>query len=93
MAKADIPYGFKVRQKIIAFAPVYDIFDEATGNKIFTAKRNFFQFFTVTFRILNLQGEELIMVKSNFFKTEWKIYQKGTLIGMIKFPLIRFCGI
>lgn len=93
MAQANLPYGFKVKQKIIAFAPSYEIFDEATNNKIFTAKRNFFQFFTVTFRIFNLQGDELILVKSNWLKTQWKILQKGKLIGTIRFPFIRLCGI
>ena len=88
------PYGFQVKQRIIAFfGATYDIIDEATGNQIFVAKRKFFSL-TPTLSIKNMQGQEVAKVKGNFLiGTNWKITQGPNLVGSVKFPLIKFCGI
>ncbi|MHA2357985.1 MAG: LURP-one-related/scramblase family protein [Candidatus Heimdallarchaeaceae archaeon] len=94
MAQAALPYGFRVRQKIFAFrlAATYDIFDEATQQKVFIAKKKFLAILP-TIVVENLNGQEVAKVKSNFWKTKWKITQNGKLVGMVKFPFIRVCGI
>ena len=87
------PYGFKVTQKIFALRATYQIFDEATGQQIFTAKRQILTM-TPTLWIEDMQGNEVIRIKSNFFfKNRWKITQQGNLIGEVEFPIIRLCGI
>ena len=88
------PFGFKVKQRIISFrGGTYDIFDQATEQQLFVAKRKMFTL-TPTIIIENLQGQEVARVKGNFLiGTKWEITQGGNLIGMVKFPLIRFCGV
>lgn len=92
MAQSSQPFGFKVRQRIIAFGATYDIIDEATGEQIFTAKKKLFTILPKMW-IKNLQGKELITIKSNFWRTRWNIYQGNNLVGAVKFPFIRICGI
>ena len=90
---AQQPYGFQVKQRILAFRATYDIIDEATGQQIFVAKRKILTF-TPTLWIENMQGQEVARVKGNFLiGTNWKITQGPNLVGAVKFPLIRFCGI
>jgi len=88
------PFGFKVKQRIISFrGGTYDIFDQATEQQLFVAKRKVFTL-TPTIVIENMQGQEVARVKGNFFiGTKWKITQGANLIGIVKFPLIKFCGI
>ena len=87
------PFGFKVTQKILALRATYQIFDEATGQQVFTAKRQVFAM-TPTMWIEDMNGNEVIRIKSNFFfKNRWKITQGGNVIGEVEFPIIRFCGI
>jgi uncharacterized protein YxjI len=87
------PFGFLVRQRILAFRATYDITDEATGNKIFVAKRRIFTFRPKLW-IENLQGQEVARVEGNFLiGTDWKIYQEENLVGAVKFPLFKLCGI
>ena len=92
MAQAQ-PFGFKVQQKVFAFVSTYNIFDLANDQKIFEAKRKVFTL-TPTIIIKDASGQEVLRLKANFFfANKWKILQKGNLIGEVKFPLIRFCGI
>ncbi|MCE7742885.1 MAG: hypothetical protein GOP50_10560 [Candidatus Heimdallarchaeota archaeon] len=87
------PFGFKVTQKIFTFRATYDIIDEATGQQIFVAKRQIFAL-TPTLWIEDMNGNEVIRIKSNFlFKNRWKITQGDQLIGEVEFPIIRICGI
>ncbi|MHA1829755.1 MAG: LURP-one-related/scramblase family protein, partial [Candidatus Heimdallarchaeaceae archaeon] len=93
MSKEDLPYGFKVKQKIIALIPTFDIYDEATGNQVFKARKTFLSL-TPNIKIYNMQGVKVIEIKANFFfANKWKIYQDGKLIGTVKFPIFRLCGI
>jgi uncharacterized protein YxjI len=92
MAQSSQPFGFKISQRFIAFGATYDIIDEATGEQIFSAKKKIFTILPKMW-IRNLQGKELITIKSNFWRTRWNIYQGDNLIGAVKFPLIKICGI
>ncbi|MHA1304522.1 MAG: LURP-one-related family protein [Candidatus Heimdallarchaeaceae archaeon] len=87
------PMGFKVQQKILALVATYKIYDLATDQQIFEAKRKMFTL-TPTLIIRDMAGVEVIKIKSNFFfQNSWKIYQQDKLIGEVTFPIIRFCGI
>jgi len=92
MAQSSQPFGFKVSQRLIAFGATYDIIDEATGEQIFSAKKSIFRILPKIW-IRNLQGKELISIQSNFFRTKWDIYQGNNLVGAVKFPFIKLCGI
>ena len=92
MAQSSQPFGFKVSQRLIAFGATYDIIDEATGERIFVGKKRLFTILPKMW-IKNLQGKELIAIKSNFWRTRWNIYQGTNLIGAVRFPFIKFCGI
>lgn len=85
-------YGFKVQQKMISFTPTYDVYDLATDQKVFVAKR---QFFSIPPKIVieDLSGREVIKIESNFFfKNKWEIKQRGAIIGEVSFPIMRFFG-
>lgn len=87
------PYAFKVRQRFFTFfRKFYDIFDMATEQKLLVAKTKFLTLFPQLI-VEDLAGNELVRIKSNWLRTSWKIYQNDTLIGEVKFPFIRFCGI
>lgn len=93
MAQQNQPFGFKVRQRFFALTATYDIEDMATGQQVFKAKRKFFTFFK-TIIIEDMQGREVVKLKANLlFMNKWKIIQNGNVVGLVKFPLIRFCGI
>ena len=90
---AQQPFGFQVKQRILAFRATYDIIDEATGQQVFVAKRKIFTL-TPKLWIENMQGQEVARVKGNFLiGTNWKISQGSNLVGAVRFPLIRLCGI
>lgn len=88
------PYSFKVREKFFTFfRKSFDIFDEATDQKIYEATRVFFSF-TPTLLIKDMAGVVVAKLKSNyFFQNRWKITMGENLVGEIEFPIIRFCGI
>ena len=87
------PFGFKITQKIFAFGATYDIEDEATGQQIFKARRQILSL-TPTLWIEDMNGNEVIQIKSNFLlKNNWRITQGRNLIGEVEFPIIRICGI
>ena len=93
MAQQNQPFGFKVQQRFFAFSATYDIFDMATDQQVFKAKRKLFTI-AKTIIIYDLQEREVVKLKANlFFKNKWKIIQNGNVVGMVSFPLIRFCGI
>ena len=87
------PYAFKVRQRFFTFIrKFYDIFDLATEQKVLVAKTKILTFFPQII-VEDLAGREVVRIKSNWLRTSWKIYQGDNLIGEVKFPFIRFCGI
>ena len=93
MAQQNQPYGFKVQQRFFAFSATYDIFDMATGQQVFKAKRKLFTL-QKTIVIEDMQGSEVVRLKANMFlNTKWKITQAGREIGLVKFPFFRLCGI
>ncbi|MHA1205218.1 MAG: hypothetical protein K9W45_01400 [Candidatus Heimdallarchaeum aukensis] len=94
MSQEIKPMGFKVQQKILALVATYNIYDLATDQQIFQAKRKMFSW-TPTIIIKDMAENEVAKIVSNFFfQNNWKIYAPdGALIGEVKFPLIRFCGI
>ena len=93
MSQQNAPFGFKIRQRIFAFRATYDIFDMATDQQLFKAKKKIFSF-GKTIIIEDLQGREVVKIKGNvIFNNNWTITQNNQKIGMVRFPLIRFCGI
>ncbi len=93
MAQQNLPYGFKIQQKILALTATYNIFDNATDQQVFRARRKMFTI-AKTIIIEDMQGNEVVRIKANLFlQNKWKILQNEQEIGMVRFPLIRFCGI
>lgn len=86
-------YAFKVQQRFISFfGATYDIYDLATDQKIFIAKRQFFAI-PPKIKIKDMAGNEDITIHSNFlFRNKWTIKHKGVVIGEVSFPIIRFFG-
>lgn len=93
MAQQNQPFGFQVQQKFFALTATYNITDMATGQQVFKAKRKLFTFFK-TIVIEDMQGIEVVRLKANLlFMNKWNIIQNGKIIGSVKFPLIKLCGI
>jgi uncharacterized protein YxjI len=93
MSQPGAPFGFEIKQRILALRATYDIIDVATGNQVFIAKRKLFTW-TPEITIENLQGQEVAKVQGNFFfQNRWKITQGPNLIGEVEFPIFKLCGI
>ena len=93
MSQQNQPFGFKIQQKFFSLTATYKITDVATDQQIYKAKRKLFSFLK-TIVIEDMQGIEVARIKGNFlFNNKWKIIQNENVIGSIKFPLVKLCGI
>jgi len=82
---------FKVQQKMISARPVYEIFDEQTGEKIAMAKQTWLSIIRSTMHIEDIHGNRLMTAKGGFFdKTFWLLDENGQKIARLTRPWIAF---
>ncbi len=80
---------FKVVQKLISMRPVYEIYDEQTGEKLATARQTWLSFLRSTINIEDEQGNKILTAKGGFFdKTFWLLDSDGSKIAKITRPWI-----
>ncbi len=85
------PKNYKVVQKLIALRPVYEIYDEDTGELVARAKQTWRSFFRSTMHVEDPSGTRLLTVKGGFFDLSFKLLEPdGTEIGKITRPFIAF---
>jgi len=64
--------NFKVVQKLAALRPVYEIYDEQTGERLATGRRTWLSFLRSTIHFEDEQGNRILTAKGGFFdKTFW----------------------
>lgn len=93
---ADIPEStgrrsYKVVQKLLAMRPVYEIYDEQTGQIVAVAKQTWLSFLRSTMHVEDNQGNRILTAKGGFFdKTFWLLDASGNKIAKLTRPWIAF---
>ncbi|MBY8997393.1 MAG: hypothetical protein KGD60_06660 [Candidatus Thorarchaeota archaeon] len=81
--------NYKVQQKILAARPVYEIFDETTGQQIAVARQTWLSFLRSTMHVEDMQGNRILTAKGGFFdKTFWLEDQDGNKLVKLTRPWI-----
>ncbi|NHI87907.1 MAG: hypothetical protein EAX87_00205 [Candidatus Thorarchaeota archaeon] len=84
-------HNYKVQQKILAARPVYEIFDETTGEQVGIARQTWLSFLRSTIHIEDMQGNRILTAKGGFFdKTFWLEDQDGNRLVKLTRPWIAF---
>ena len=81
--------NYKVQQKILAARPVYEIFDETTGQQIGVARQTWFSFLRSTMHVEDMHGNRILTARGGFFdKTFWLEDQDGNKLVRLTRPWI-----
>jgi uncharacterized protein YxjI len=84
-------HNFKVQQKILAARPVYEIFDETTGEQVGIARQTWLSFLRSTVHVEDMQGNRILTARGGFFdKTFWLEDQDGNKLVKLTRPWIAF---
>ncbi len=82
-------HDYKVVQKLIAMRPVFEIYDEQTGQKIAVARQTFTSVFRATINFEDNYGKKILTVKGGFFNKTFRLYDdSGEAIAWITRPWI-----
>ena len=85
----DSLYDYKVHQKVISLRPVYEIFDERTGEQLAVARQTWFSVFRSTMHIEDMYGNRVLTAKGGFFDFTFKILDaQGNLVAILSRPWI-----
>ena len=80
---------YKVEQKLVSMRPVYEIYDEETGERVAVAKQTWLSFLRSTVNIEDPQGNKILTAKGGFFdKTFYLLDPSGAKIAKITRPWI-----
>jgi len=83
--------NFKVVQKLAAMRPVYEIYDEQTGERLATGRRTWLSFLRSTIHFEDEQGNRILTAKGGFFdKTFWLLDENEQKIAKLTRPWIAF---
>lgn len=81
--------NLKVVQKLIAARPVFEIYDEATGEKLGIIRQTWLSFLRSTLNIEDMSGRKILTAKGGFFdKTFWLLDESGQKIAKLTRPWI-----
>ncbi len=81
--------NFKVVQKLAALRPVYEIYDEQTGERVATGKQSWLSFLRSTIHFEDEQGKRILTAKGGFFdKTFYLLDESGEKIAKLTRPWI-----
>jgi len=80
---------YKVEQKIVSLRPVYEIYDEETGEKVAVARQTWLSFLRSTVNMEDPQANKILTAKGGFFdKTFHLLDPSGGKIAKITRPWI-----
>lgn len=80
---------YKVKQKLVAMRPVYEIYDEETGEKIAVGRQTWLSFLRSTVNMKDPQDNDILTAKGGFFdKTFHLLDPSGNKIAKITRPWI-----
>ncbi len=81
--------NFKVVQKLAALRPVYEIYDEQTGERVATGRQSWLSFLRSTIHFEDEQGKRILTAKGGFFdKTFYLLDESGEKIAKLTRPWI-----
>jgi uncharacterized protein YxjI len=81
--------NLKVVQKLISARPVFEIYDEATGEKLGTIRQTWLSFLRSTLNIFDANDQKILTAKGGFFdKTFWLLDESGQKIAKLTRPWI-----
>ncbi len=82
---------YKIVQKLVAMRPVYEIYDEKTGEKIGVARQTWLSLFRSTVNFEDTAGNKTLTARGGFFdKTFLLLDAKGQRVAKITRPWIAF---
>lgn len=80
---------YKVQQKILAARPVFEIFNENTGEQVGVARQTWLSFLRSTMHVEDMQGNRILTARGGFFdKTFWLEDQDGNKLVRLTRPWI-----
>ena len=83
--------NLKVVQKIISMRPVFEIYDETTGEKLGIIRQTWLSFLRSTLHFEDMSGRRMLTAKGGFFdKTFWLLDESGQKIAKLTRPWIAF---
>jgi uncharacterized protein YxjI len=81
--------NLKVVQKLVAARPVFEVYDEQSGQKVGTVRQTWLSIFRSTLVFENESGEKVLTAKGGFLsRTFWLIGPDGTKVAKLTRPLI-----
>lgn len=81
--------NLKVVQKLISMRPVFEIYDEATGEKLAIIRRTWLSFLRATLNFEDMSGRRILTAKGGFFdKTFWLLDESGQKVAKLTRPWI-----
>ena len=83
--------NLKVVQKLISMRPVFEIYDETTGEKLGVIRQTWLSFLRSTLHFEDMSGRRILTAKGGFFdKTFWLLDESGQKIAKLTRPWIAF---
>jgi uncharacterized protein YxjI len=81
--------NYKVMQKLLAMRPVFEVYDEMSGQRIATARQTWLSFLRSTVKFEDEAGNIILTAKGGFFdKTFWLIDGSGQKVAKLVRPWI-----
>jgi len=83
--------NLKVVQKLISMRPVFELYDEVTGEKLGIIRQTWMSFLRSTLNFEDMSGRRILTAKGGFFdKTFWLLDESGQKIAKLTRPWIAF---
>jgi len=83
--------NIKVVQKLISMRPVFEIYDETTGEKLGIIRQTWLSFLRSTLHFEDMSGRRILTAKGGFFdKTFYLLDESGQKIAKLTRPWIAF---
>ena len=80
--------NYKVMQKLVTMRPVFEIYDEQTGEKVAIARQTWLSFLRSTMHVEDIHGTRILTAKGGFFDlTFWLLDPNGQKIAKLRRPI------
>ncbi|NWF94545.1 MAG: hypothetical protein HXY34_00210 [Candidatus Thorarchaeota archaeon] len=86
---SEIQRDYKVVQKLVALRPVFEVYDESTGQMVAVARQTWTSIFRSTVNFEDAGGNRILTAKGGFLsKTFWLLDASGQKVAKITRPWI-----
>jgi hypothetical protein len=81
--------NLKVVQKLVSMRPVFEVYDETTGERLLVIRQTWLSFLRSTLNFEDNNGRKILTAKGGFFdKTFWLLDESGQKIAKVVRPWI-----